>query len=496
MRGRLIKERYRLGEQLGQGGMGAVWRAEDLNLHIDVAVKLIDPNFAESGEARARFEREALAAAQLRSMHIVLITDHGVDGDTPYIVMELLRGESLAARLQKRRALSFAETLNVFSQIAEALAFAHERKIVHRDLKPDNVFIVSERTKEVVKVLDFGVAKRLDAQSFGNKLKTHTGMLLGTPYYMSPEQTRGSGDIDHRADIWSFGVMVYECVTGRRPFEAETLPDLLMSICRDPFVAPSNVASVPVGFDEWFAQVVERDVNQRFQNIEAAADALNALSAARLVGPRAAMESVPTAVARTIRVKRNASRASRGEGSVKAAVSADTVNPSSVTSRGIAKIGSKSATLGLLLAGFTTAGGMLAYWLWPASNPVTVERAPEFSMQPSEGVPSVARPAVAIPTVSLAEAASAVPQPALVTPVVSVTQTASPAAKPAVVPIQAALETPLPATTKPKALAPVPAAAKPVAAKPQAVKPSVANPQVVKPAAPVAPRTKPFTGGF
>lgn len=284
VRGRVISNRYQLREQLGRGGMGSVWRATDLKLHIEVAVKLIDPIAADYPEARARFEREALAAAQLRSMHIVLITDHGVDADIPFIVMEFLRGESLAKRLQRERRFSFDQALEWFTQIADALGVAHERRIVHRDLKPDNVFIVSERGKEYVKVLDFGVAKRLDAQSFGNDIKTHTGTLLGTPYYMSPEQSRGAATIDHRADLWSFGVMTYECLTGKRPFDADTLPDLLIAICRDPCTPPSLVAPVPRGFDDWFARATAREPSDRFDNVEEALSCLCALRGEPLVG--------------------------------------------------------------------------------------------------------------------------------------------------------------------------------------------------------------------
>src|SRR5512145_2102625 len=157
---RLLAGRYQFVSKLGQGGMGSVWRANDLHLRIEVAIKIIDAEIATSEEAWARFQREALAAAQLRSTHIVHITDHGIDGDTPFIAMELLEGESLASRLRRQRTLSLAETANVLAQVARALTVAHGKGIVHRDLKPDNVFIVREGDIEIVKVLDFGIAKR------------------------------------------------------------------------------------------------------------------------------------------------------------------------------------------------------------------------------------------------------------------------------------------------------------------------------------------------
>ncbi len=474
MQGRVIKERYRLQERLGQGGMGSVWRAEDLNLHIDVAVKLIDPNFAESAEARARFEREALAAAQLRSMHIALITDHGVDGETPYIVMELLRGESLAARLHSRTVLSFDETLSVFSQIAEALAFAHERRIVHRDLKPDNVFIVSERTKELVKVLDFGVAKRLDAQSFGNKLKTHTGMLLGTPYYMSPEQTRGSADIDHRADIWSFGVLAYECVTGKRPFEADTLPDLLMSICRDPMLPPSKVALVPRGFDEWFARVAARDVRERFQTIEAAMDALRVLHGSRLVGARATRASVPSGAVGTNRVEPNApipTVAVPGFDGA-AALTPNTVIPSSVTSPGLHQVSSSKRAVGWALSALAVVGVGLGYWLWGSSEPITAKDDAAVDPQHHEATPPKPQTWVAAATPAVSATAEKSDNAAASAP------TSAPT--PAITPVPKVPDTAEPQHAKTKAVAPAPAPVGPPAARPRT------NPS----------STKPFSGGF
>jgi eukaryotic-like serine/threonine-protein kinase len=283
MQGRVLGGRYRLMWQLGQGGMGSVWRAEQLNLPIKLAIKLIDPNQVESAEIRERFRREAHAAAKLRSKHIVHISDYGIDQDTPYIVMELLEGENLAKRLARLGRLTPEQTLHVLSQVARALAFAHENGIIHRDLKPENVFIESgapgsadEPEDEVVKVLDFGVAKVLDSQSFSNELRTRTGIFLGTPFYMSPEQIRDSSEVDHRADVWSFGVMAYECATGRRPFVAKTLVDLQFAICRDPLVLPSQVAQVPSGFDAWFERAVSRDIGLRFESIKAAMAALRA----------------------------------------------------------------------------------------------------------------------------------------------------------------------------------------------------------------------------
>ena len=204
------------------------------------------------------------AAADLRSAHVVQIFDYGVDEGVPFIAMELLDGESLGARLEKVHHLSPAKVASVLSQVARALARAHQAGVIHRDLKPDNIFLVREADDDIVKVLDFGIAKKLGALSTTSGIKTGTGAMLGTPYYMSPEQALGQNTIDHRSDIWSLGIIAFECLTGVRPFEKETLGALLMAICNDPLPVPSTVASVPSGFDAWFARACARSVSARF----------------------------------------------------------------------------------------------------------------------------------------------------------------------------------------------------------------------------------------
>lgn len=281
MQGRILSNKYRLLRQLGRGGMGSVWEAEQLNLPIGVAVKLLDPARSHSAELRERFKREAHAAAQLRSTHIVRISDYGIDDELPYIVMELLEGESLAARLARKGRLSPRETVRIFSHVAAALELAHRHGVVHRDLKPENVFIQgycpatrAYTDLEQTKVLDFGVAKLLVDKPWHNGIRTRTGQFLGTPVYMSPEQIRDSSHVDERTDIWSFGVMAYECMTGRRPFQAKNLVDLQFSICHDDVTPPSQVASVPELFDAWFARAACRDLNERFATIAASMDRL------------------------------------------------------------------------------------------------------------------------------------------------------------------------------------------------------------------------------
>jgi serine/threonine-protein kinase len=284
--GLVIAGRYRLLTKLGEGGMGAVWRAEHLTLGTQVAVKLIDPAIASSEEALARFRREAQAAAELRSSHVVHILDYGVEDGTPYIAMELLEGESLAQRLDRVKRLTPSELVSLFTQVGRALSRAHQQNIIHRDLKPDNIYLVKDGDDEIAKVLDFGIAKKLGLKSTSSGIKTQTGAMLGTPYYMSPEQARAQITIDHRTDIWSLGIIAYECLTGYKPFDGDTLASLLVSICTDPLPAPSTVAPVPPGFDAWFSRAASRDVNQRFTSVsEAIRELRQALGAEDLGRP-------------------------------------------------------------------------------------------------------------------------------------------------------------------------------------------------------------------
>ncbi len=263
----LIAGKYQLVKELGRGTMGSVWEAWHLSLRCPVAVKLMAPSIAASPTALQRFLREARAAAGLRSPHVVQILDHGVDHGLPYIVMEMLEGEALAERLARVGRLSPRETSRIVTHIARALTRAQQAGITHRDLKPENVFLVRNDDEELVKVLDFGVAKvehRFDG-SF-NEESTAAGALLGTPYYSSPEQAEGLKSVDHRTDVWSLGVMTYECLLGRRPFEGETLPSVLLAISSKPLPVPSRMGlgSVPRGFDAWFAKACARNLTDRY----------------------------------------------------------------------------------------------------------------------------------------------------------------------------------------------------------------------------------------
>lgn len=274
--GEILAGKYRLVAPLGHGGMGVVWRADHLVLSSPVALKLIHPAALGSEAARARFLREAQAAAALRSPHVLSILDFGFHGETPFIVMELLEGEPLSARLARAGRLAPDQTLRVITHVARAIEKAHAAGIVHRDLKPDNVFLVQNGDEEIAKVLDFGIAKVSDAQAAPGT-ETAAGAVLGSPHYMSPEQARGRTDVDARSDLWSLGVIAYECLLGSRPFDGPTLGDLILKICAEPLPVPSAVGAVPYGFDGWFAHALQRDPNARFQSATEMSEALRAI---------------------------------------------------------------------------------------------------------------------------------------------------------------------------------------------------------------------------
>jgi serine/threonine-protein kinase len=274
LRDRVLVGRYRLDERLGAGGMGSIWRAHHLVLAAPVAVKLIDREAIPDEETLARFMREAQSAATLRSPHVVQILDYGVDDKLPFIVMELLDGENLAQRLRRLTRLSSTDTARVVTHIGRAVARAHEAGIVHRDLKPENVFLIRNEDEEIAKVLDFGVAKVSVSELGQEGTRTRTGSILGTPYYMSPEQAQGNKAVDTRSDLWSLGVIAFECLTGRRPFYSDGLGDLVLQICIREIPVPSEHGSVPIGFDAWFARACARDPDARFQTARELTDAL------------------------------------------------------------------------------------------------------------------------------------------------------------------------------------------------------------------------------
>src|ERR1044071_4311753 len=245
--GDVLVGKYRVDKILGVGGMGMVVAATHLELDQRVALKFMLPSTHETPETPARFLREARAAGRLNSDHVCRVIDVGrFDGGTPYIVMEYLQGEDLGALLRRRGPLRVSEAVGYILQAIEGIAEAHANGIIHRDLKPDNLFLHKRNDgATIVKVLDFGISK---AKAAG--LSTRTGDIFGSPAYMAPEQMESSRSVDHRADIWSLGVVLYQLVVGNPPFQAESLPLLCMRVVNDEPRPMSEIrGDLPDGFE-------------------------------------------------------------------------------------------------------------------------------------------------------------------------------------------------------------------------------------------------------
>jgi eukaryotic-like serine/threonine-protein kinase len=241
--GTVISWKYRLESLLGEGGMGAVWRALNLQLEVPVAIKLLRAD-CQTPELAQRLRVEAQAVAHLVHPSIVRVFDAGEsESGEPFIVMELLSGESLGTLLERGPLLPI-RAVQLLLPIAEALSFAHSRGIVHRDLKPDNIFIAQEGSGLQPKLLDFGIAQVMSGVVPENGRSTLAGMLVGSPDYMCPEQVRGLADLDQRADVWGFCVVLYEAISGRAPFEGDTCEQVLRSVLVDEPPPLSLVAGV------------------------------------------------------------------------------------------------------------------------------------------------------------------------------------------------------------------------------------------------------------
>jgi serine/threonine-protein kinase len=258
--------------------MGTVWEGLHDTLGTRVAIKLIEMEHVQSPDSLRRFENEAHAAAKLQSKHVVEVYDHGVMNDgRAFIVMQYLQGEPLDRRLERLGRLAPRETARIILQVCRALSKAHAIGIVHRDLKPENIFLVwdEEDGADIVKVVDFGIAKFTERTTASEAAGTHTGSLLGTPFYMSPEQARGLRTVDHRSDIWSVGVITFRCMTGRLPFEGESVGDVLVKLCTGPIPTPSEVVpDLPPAFDAWMARVLNREPSERFATATELGEAL------------------------------------------------------------------------------------------------------------------------------------------------------------------------------------------------------------------------------
>ena len=278
--GTILVGKYRVVREFGRGGMAAVYEAEQLSLGKKVAVKVLAAELAASTIVIERFFREARAAASVRSPYIVDVYDSGrLDDGRPFIAMELLEGESLYDRMARVRIIDVETTLRVVVHTARGLVKAHAAGIVHRDLKPENIFLTKgEDGDDICKILDFGLAKfyaPVNPEEKAQKRLTREGAVFGTPAYMSPEQVKGQGNVDHRADLWALGCMAYECLIGRPVWNMDQgVAMTFASIASGPIPVPSQVRSdLPPEFDAWFMKCLERDPGRRYQSAKELSDA-------------------------------------------------------------------------------------------------------------------------------------------------------------------------------------------------------------------------------
>ena len=261
--------------RLGAGGIGAVYEVEHQLTKHRRALKVLHPKFQADRELVERFLREASAAGRIGNPHIIECFDAGrLESGAPYILMELLMGEPLSDRLRHAGQLSAGEAVDLVLQCIEGLAAAHHAGIVHRDLKPDNLFIISQGGRDFLKVLDFGISK-FDSALTGANAVTATGAAMGTPLYMPPEQMRGAKEVDQRADIYSLGIILYECLSGRVPYGGESFAELAAAVLASlPIRLESLRTDLPTGLTGAVHKAFSREPSDRYPSVEAFAEAL------------------------------------------------------------------------------------------------------------------------------------------------------------------------------------------------------------------------------
>src|SRR5262245_60522151 len=302
---------YRILRKIGAGGMGLVFLGEHTLLGRRAAIKTLLPTVAANREIVERFFNEARATSAIADPGVIQIFDFGyhVDG-TAYIVLELLEGEALSARLDRLGVLPLGDALRFARQIAGSLAAAHARDIVHRDLKPENIFLVRDAEAqggERTKIIDFGVCK----MGAGDPMLTEVGAMIGTPVYMSPEQCRGSGDVDARSDIYSFGCLLFHLLTGRPPFVGDASGELIVAHIEEPPPAAGQyVPELPPEVDALLACCLAKEPDERFASMTALYNALGELMVhAEAVAPAAAAPKPTVPLGRGFRSDVDASTA-------------------------------------------------------------------------------------------------------------------------------------------------------------------------------------------
>jgi serine/threonine-protein kinase len=466
--GEVLAGKFKVERVLGAGGMGVVVAARHLELDERVAVKFLLSEAALNGEAAARFVREARAAVKIKSEHVARVIDVGrMDTGAPYMVMEYLEGSDLSARLAAGP-IAIDDAVDYVLQACDAMAEAHALGIVHRDLKPANLFLTQRSDgSAVVKVLDFGISK-VNVPDTADAGLTKTSAVMGSPYYMSPEQMKSSRDVDSRSDVWSLGVILYELVSGRPPFIGDTLPELLSAIMLDtPPKLETLRAEVPAELSAIMEQVLQKDRTKRYQTVGDLASALAAVAPRR---SRFTLERVIKLSGTNAAIPPSSHASPGGSPTVVVAQGAGTSSTWSDSKTTLAAE-SKPNRTGLIigiaaLAAVLAAGGtLLAMRPPPASDaPVPVAAAPApppavaqtpavIATEPAKpevaAAPSVVAPASAAPAPS--------PQPVVAKPAPAAAAPRPPAGRPTR-PAAATAPEPSPITPPPPAPAPAPAA--------------------------------------
>ncbi len=360
--GDTLAGKYSVVRVIGRGGMGVVFEAMHLRLRQRVAIKMMAPDLCTSPSVVARFEREARAAAQLRSRHAVRVIDvDELPGGTPFMVMELLSGRDLGAEIEQRqRRIAVRDAVRWVLEACTAMAEAHALGIVHRDLKPGNLFLCSEGDQQLIKVLDFGISKVTGDHDVS---VTTTAALLGTPLYMSPEQVRSAKNVDARSDIWALGVILYELVTGCRPFDGETATAIAARIVADAAMPARELRpDLPEGVARTIETCLMKDAVRRFPDVASLAAALAPFAPER----RATEASLPHA----------ATLPSDAPPSAPVGSVPTTAATAPVSSRipGVRPLAGTPARW--ILAGLAAGGIVVAIWLLRAAGPEATPQTP------------------------------------------------------------------------------------------------------------------------
>jgi tRNA A-37 threonylcarbamoyl transferase component Bud32 len=370
--GAVLADRYQIVRRIGEGGMGAVYEAKHTVIGKRVAVKVLLEKFLAKSDFVARLLQEARLASSIGHEHIVDVTDFGTTSDgRSFVVMEFLDGESLAELAMREAPLPIERSLGIARQVASALGAAHAKGIFHRDVKPENIYLVRRGDADFVKVVDFGISKAVkpggDEGGEGYRL-THTGLLLGTPLYMSPEQARGEEDLDHRVDIWALGVLLYECLTGEVPFRANNYLGIISQVLTHEPTPPSKLRpelGIPDAVETVVMRAMEKDRTRRYQT----------------------MAELERDLERLLAGDQNVGLVPRATGAAAAVAAPPRRWP-------------------LLAAGSAAVGAMLVIALWPSKPPGGIEPspAPAPAVAPPAPAPVAAPPAIAPPPATAAVA--------------------------------------------------------------------------------------------